>query len=88
MVSAAAGVLVTAGPWALALASWAFITWLVVSDRLIPRERHREVIAYYRQAAERDAATIATQGAQVAELLAHSRLAAQAWEALKREAAA
>lgn len=86
MIAALGGTLATAGPWALAVASWGFITWLVVSDRLVPRARHAEVIAYYRQAAERDAATIATQGAQVAELLAHSRLAAQAWEALKREA--
>jgi hypothetical protein len=86
MVSAVAGVLAGAGPWALAVGSWAFIAWLVVSGRVVPRARHQEVIDYYRQAAERDAAAISTRDAQVTELLSHSRLAAQAWDSLKREA--
>jgi hypothetical protein len=88
MVSTVAGALAGAGPWALAVGSWAFIAWLVVSGRVVPRARHEEVIAYYRQAAERDAASLAARDAQVTELLSHSRLAAQAWDSLKREAEA
>lgn len=88
MWSAVGGSLLAAGPWALALGSWGFVAWLVVSGKFIPLARHREVIELYEKQASRDAAALAARDAQVAELLAHSRLAAQTWESLRREAEA
>lgn len=88
MWSAVGGALLAAGPWAIAVGSWGFVAWLVVSGKFIPQARHREVIALYEKMAERDAAALAARDAQVAELMSHSRLAAQTWESLRREAEA
>lgn len=81
-----AGVLVAAGPWALALGLVLFGGWLVVTGKFIPWARHREVIELYEKQAERQQATIDTLNRHVAELMEHSRLAAQTWESIRREA--
>lgn len=81
-----AGALGAAGPWALAIGTWAGVAWLVVDRRVVPRSHHRELIELYEKRAMQDAATITELRAQVGELLEHSRLAVQTWEALKREA--
>jgi hypothetical protein len=80
------GLLATAGPWALAVATWAGVAWLIIDRRVVPRSHHRELIELYEKRATQDAATITELRAQVGELLEHSRLAVQTWEALKREA--
>lgn len=83
-----AGVLAAAGPWALALAVVLFVGWLVVSGKVIPAARHREVIDLYEKQADRYERALAARDAQVAELMEHSRLSVQAWEALRKEAEA
>lgn len=81
-----ASVVGSAGPWALAIGTWAGVAWLVVDRRVVPRSHHRELIELYEKRAAQDAATITELRSQVGELLEHSRLAVQTWEALKREA--
>lgn len=83
-MSALAEVLRGAGPWALAVGIALYAAWLFgVSGRVISRDRHREIIELYQKQAERDQETIKALNAQVSELMEHSRLAVQTWQAIR-----
>jgi hypothetical protein len=81
-----AGVIAAAGPWALALGVVLAGGWLVVSGKLIPAARHREVIDLYAKQADRLQAALDTRDAQLTEAMEHSRLAVQTWDSIRQEA--